>query len=141
MCSNVRICTYYRSIRKYLFFNSLNLCHSLNCAKSLRAQKSLKYGASGVIDDLLRTLWRPWCSRPYSLEMTKISISNFIAPKCCKLCICNCLCAKMCLFSLIIAQSAKTWFLILRICFSLNSAKKSVNSGKSLKHGVSGVVD
>ena len=37
--------------------------------------------------------WQPWCSKPYALQMAKISISNFIAPKCCKLCICNCLCA------------------------------------------------
>ena len=85
-----------------LSLNTQNICFSILwiCAilwimqkKSLNSEKSLKYGVSGAIDELLRTLFWPRCSRTYSLEMRNISISNFMAPRSCKLCICNCLCA------------------------------------------------
>ena len=65
------------------------------------------------------TLWRPWCSRHYSLEMRKISISNFVAPKSCKLCTCNYSCAQMYVSVLIIAQYANICFSILWICVIL----------------------
>ena len=90
-------CAYFHLLslkaRKRVFY-SQNLWFSQNSAKkSLNSGNSPKHGVSAVVGELLRTVWRPWCPRAYLIEMAKISISNFIAPKCCKLCICNCLCA------------------------------------------------
>ena len=119
MCLNVYIFTYYRSEGENVIFDSLNLFFSQNYVKSLTSQESRKHAVSSVIDELRRTVWRPWCSRHYSLEMRKISISNFGAPKSCKLCTCNYSCAQMCVSLLIIAQYANICFSILWICVIL----------------------
>ena len=90
-------CVYFHLLslkrRKRDFWFSEFVFFSQNYVKSLTSQESRKHAVSSVIDELRRTVWRPWCSRRYRLEIAKISISNFIAPKCCQLRICNCLCA------------------------------------------------
>ena len=78
--------------RKHDFLFSEFMLFSESWKMSLTSKQSWKPVVSSVVDQRLQTVWRPWCTRPYSLEMTKILNSNFTASKCCKLCICNCSC-------------------------------------------------